>query len=112
MPVVTITTFHVGVSVVAYARVHHADLKLLGAEDSSAIGRMASVSPFGTATIPKPFFRTRQLAHSLAVMLSRETSRCGDEGELDRLAFRPGRRDDMTAPVGGSAATNSRGLRM
>ena len=100
MPVVTMTTFQLGVSGVASrSRLTTPTRRSVVPSSSSAIGRMASVFPVPVpATMPKPAPRARELAHARAVVLLEVRLDVEADRELDRLAGGARRRDDDHAP--------------
>ena len=96
IPVVTMMTFHVGVSGVASrSRLTTPTFSSSVRRISSAIGRIASVLPVPVpATMPKPLPRARQLAHARAVVQLEIRLDVELDRELDRLARRARWRDD------------------
>ena len=99
MPVVTMMTFHVGVSGVASrSRLTTPTFSSVVPRISSAIGRIASVLPVPVpATMPKPLPDARQLAHARAVVPLEKRLDVELHRELDRLARGARRRDDDDA---------------
>ena len=109
-PVVTMMTFHVGVSGVASrSRLTTPTFSAsVVPRISSAIGRIASVFPVPVpATMPKPLPRARELAHAFAVMLLEKRLDVETQRQLDRLARGARRRDDDDASRRRLGATNA-----
>jgi hypothetical protein len=108
IPVVMMTTFHVGVSGVASrSRFTTPTFSSVVPRISSAIGRMASVFPVPVpATIPKPLPERASSRTRSPARFSRNVSMCRPSASsIVSHAARVGAMT-MTRPVGGSAATN------
>ena len=100
MPVVTMMTFHVGVSGVASrSRLTTPTLQLRRCRGSPrrSGGSRASCPVPVPATMPKPLPAARELAHARAVVLLEKGLDVETERELDRLARGARRRDDDDA---------------
>ena len=108
MPVVTITTFHDGVSGVASRSRFTTPTRSGSLRIASAIGRMPSVLPTPVpATMPKPCPPEAQLPQLRAVLPLEQRVEVQAEGELDRLA-RGARRGDHDDPARADARRGER----
>jgi len=110
IPVVTITTFHVGVSGVA-SRSRFTTPTLSGTRTMvSAMGRIASVLPVPVpATTPKP--RPEAASRRMSSPCSRSSSVSMESPMASSMVSHAARVGamTMTRPVAGSAARNARG---
>ena len=110
MPVVTMTTFHVGVSGVASRSRFTTPTRSGACRMVSAIGRTASVFPVPVAaTIPNPRPEAARRRRSSPCSRSSSVSRCRPSASsMVSQAARVGAMT-MTRPVGGSAARKAWG---